>query len=124
MGSLKSCAACLAADSKLRNEIAVALLTLASDVAKQTLATTKHLEQPLAGRIIVDVLLLLASFYYSDHFHTIIRNFGFVLSTILIKLSFSVSGILNNALIIGSVLFGLLILYIHQLYERAHLTSR
>lgn len=74
--------------------------------------------------IIVDVLLLLASFYYSDHFHTIIRNSGFVLSTILIKLSFSVSGILNNALIVGSVLFGLLILYIHQLYERAHLTSR
>jgi F0F1-type ATP synthase membrane subunit c/vacuolar-type H+-ATPase subunit K len=73
--------------------------------------------------IIVDVLLLLASFYYSDHFHTIIRNSGFVLSTILIKLSFSVSGILNNALIIGSVLFGLLILYIHQLYERAYPTS-
>lgn len=74
--------------------------------------------------IIVDVLLLLASFYYSDRFHTIIRNSGFVLSTILIKLSFSVSGILNNALIIGSVLFGLLILYIHQLYERADSASR
>lgn len=74
--------------------------------------------------IIVDVLLLLASFYYSDRFHTIIRNSGFVLSTILIKLSFSVSGILNNALIIGSVLFGLLILFIHQLYERANSASR
>ncbi len=61
MGSLKSCAACLAADSKLRNEIAVALLTLASDVAKQTLATTNHLEKPLAGRIIVDVLLKMAA---------------------------------------------------------------
>lgn len=74
--------------------------------------------------IIVDVLLLLASFYYSDHFHTIIRNSGFVLSTILIKLSFSVSGILNNALIVGSVVFGLFILYIHQLYERAHAMPR
>lgn len=69
--------------------------------------------------IIVDVLLLLASFFYSDRFHTIIRNSGFVLSTILLKISFSVSGILNNLLIIGAVLFGLLILYIHQLYEKA-----
>ncbi len=69
--------------------------------------------------IIVDVLILLASFYYSDRFHTIIRNSGFVLSTILIKVSFSVSGILNNMLILGSVLFGLLILFIHQLFEKA-----
>jgi hypothetical protein len=42
-----------------------------------------------------------------------------VLSTILIKVSFSVSGILNNLLILGSVLFGLLILFIHQLFEKA-----
>lgn len=70
--------------------------------------------------IIVDVLILLASFFYSDQFHTIIRNSGFVLSTILIKISFSVSGILNNILIIGAVLFGLFILYIHQLFEKAN----
>lgn len=69
--------------------------------------------------IIVDVLLLLASFFYSDKFHTIIRNSGFVISTILIKLSFSTTGIINNALIIGSVLFGLLMLLIHNMYERS-----
>lgn len=69
--------------------------------------------------IVVDVLILLSSFFYSDKFHTIIRNSGFVLSTILMKISFSVSGILNNVLIIGSVLFGLLILYIHQLFDSA-----
>lgn len=73
--------------------------------------------------IVVDVLLLLASFFYSDLFHTIMRNSGFVLSTILLKISFSVPGILNNALIIGSVLFGLLILNIHQLFEKAILTE-
>lgn len=71
--------------------------------------------------IIVDVLILLASFYYSDRFHTIIRNSGFVLSTILIKVSFSVTGNLNNLLILGSVLFGLLILFIHQLFEKAQM---
>lgn len=69
--------------------------------------------------IVVDVLILLTSFFYSDQFHTIIRNSGFVLSTILLKLSFSVSGILNNLLILGSVVFGLLILYIHQLFEKS-----
>ncbi|MFM7510819.1 MAG: hypothetical protein ACKO33_03520 [Bacteroidota bacterium] len=69
--------------------------------------------------IIVDVLLLLASFYYSDQFHVIIRNSGFVLSTILIKLSFSVAGPVNNILVVSSVLFGLLILYITQLYEKS-----
>jgi hypothetical protein len=68
--------------------------------------------------IVVDVLILLASFFHSDRFHTIIRNSGFVLSTILIKISFSVSGILNNVLIVGAVLFGMLILLIHQQFER------
>lgn len=68
--------------------------------------------------IIIDVLLLLLSFFYSDEFHKIIRNSGFVISTILIKISFSVSGIVNNALIIGAVLFGYLILVIHDLYEK------
>ena len=68
--------------------------------------------------IIVDVLILLASFFYSDRFHTIIRNSGFVISTVLIKVSFSVSGILNNALILGSVTFGILIMYMHGLFEQ------
>jgi hypothetical protein len=68
--------------------------------------------------IIVDVLLLLASFFYSDQFYKIIRNSGFVISTILIKVSFSVDGILNNLLIVGAVLFGYLILIIHNMYEK------
>jgi hypothetical protein len=67
--------------------------------------------------IIVDVLLLLSSFFYSDQFHKIIRNSGFVISTILIKVSFSVEGVVNNALIIGAVLFGFFILLIHNKYE-------
>jgi len=69
--------------------------------------------------IIVDVLLLLASFFYSDKFHKVIRNSGFVISTILIKVSFSVTGIVNDALVIGAVLFGFLILLIHNMYEKS-----
>jgi hypothetical protein len=67
--------------------------------------------------IIIDVLLLLFSFFYSDKFHKIIRNSGFVISTILIKVSFLSSGIVNNVLIISAVLFGYIILIIHNLYE-------
>jgi NADH:ubiquinone oxidoreductase subunit 6 (subunit J) len=67
--------------------------------------------------IIIDVILLLFSFFYSDSFHKIIRNSGFVISTILIKLSFSVHGIINNALILGAVVFGFLILIIHNSYK-------
>ncbi len=68
--------------------------------------------------IVTDVLLLLFSFFYSDEFHKIIRNSGFVISTILIKMSFSVEGIVNNLLIIGAVLFGYLILVMHDLFEK------
>ncbi len=68
--------------------------------------------------IIVDVLLLLASFFYSDKFHTIIRNSGFVISTILLKISFSSVGIVSNLLVVGAVLFGYLILLVHNLYEK------
>jgi len=68
--------------------------------------------------ILVDVLLLLMSFVLTDKFHTVIRNSGFVISTILIKLSFSVVGLLNAALTVTAVLFGVAILWLHNQYER------
>ena len=68
--------------------------------------------------IIVDVVLLLFSFFHTDEFHKVIRNSGFVISTILIRLSFSVSGLLNTALIVSALLFGLLILVIYNRFEK------
>lgn len=68
--------------------------------------------------IVVDVLLLLVSFFYTDSFHKVIRNSGFIISTILIRLSFSTDGLLNNILIVSSILFGLLILIIHNKFEK------
>jgi hypothetical protein len=68
--------------------------------------------------IISDVLLLLLSFFHTDAFHKVIRNSGFVISTILIRLSFSVSGITNTALIVVAILFGLLVIVIHNQYEK------
>lgn len=68
--------------------------------------------------ILTDVLLLLFSFFHTTEFHVFIRNSGFIISTILIRISFSIEGILNNALIIVSVLFGVLILWITQQYDK------
>lgn len=79
-------------------------------------------EQFFSLLIMVDVVLLLISFFYTDQFHKVIRNSGFIISTILIRLSFSVDGLLNNTLIIAAVIFGLLILIIHNKFEQ-HMES-
>jgi len=67
--------------------------------------------------ILVDVVLLLISFFYTNKFHKIIRNSGFVISTILIRMSFGVNGLISTILIVSAVLFGLAILTIHNKYE-------
>ena len=74
-------------------------------------------EQFFTILIIADVILLLVSFFYTDEFHKVIRNSGFIISTILIRLSFSVTGLLNTALIVTAIVFGLLILMIHNKFE-------
>ena len=68
--------------------------------------------------ILVDVVLLLISFFYTDKFHKIIRNSGFVVSTILIRMSFGVSGLTSTILIVLAVLFGLAIIMIHNKFEK------
>jgi hypothetical protein len=73
--------------------------------------------------ILVDVVLLLISFFYTDQFHKIIRNSGFVISTILIRMSFGVSGLINTILIVAAVLFGLAIIIIHNKYEKNSLPN-
>lgn len=67
--------------------------------------------------ILVDVLLLLFSFLHSDKFNRVIRNSGFIISTILIKLSFSTEGIMNILLIVMAIVFGVILLKIHNLYD-------
>ena len=67
--------------------------------------------------ILVDVFILLLSFQYTDRYHQIIRNTGFIISTILLRLSFSVSGLSSVILLVIGVLFGLIILKIYRLSE-------
>ena len=71
--------------------------------------------------ILVDVLLLIFSFFNSDSFHTIIRNSGFIISTILIRISFMANGLTNVILILSSLLFGLFILLIYNECEKRNL---
>jgi Ca2+/Na+ antiporter len=74
-------------------------------------------EQFFSILIIAEVILLLFSFFHTDEFHKVIRNSGFIISTILIRISFSVDGLVNTLLIVFAVIFGLLMLYIHNKYE-------
>ncbi len=67
--------------------------------------------------ILADVLLLLISFLRTDRFSMVIRNSGFVVSTILIKVSFGTEGLLTNVLVVVAVLFGVAILAIQKRYD-------
>ena len=68
--------------------------------------------------ILADVFILLLSFQYTEKYSQLIRNTGFIISTILIRLSFSATGLTNVLLIISSVLFGLIILKIYESYQK------
>ncbi len=72
--------------------------------------------------ILADVFILLLSFQYTERYSQLIRNTGFVICTILIRLSFGTDGLTNVVLIVSSVAFGLLVLRIYQATE--HLEKR
>jgi len=91
--------------------------TTSADVAFQNLNNV-FFEQFFTVLIIVDVFLLLFSFFHTDEFHKVIRNSGFIISTILIRLSFSVTGLMNTVLIIAAVVFGLVMFFIYNKFEK------
>ena len=68
--------------------------------------------------ILADVFILLLSFQYTEKYSQLIRNTGFVICTILIRLSFASKGLTNILLIVSSVIFGLAILRIYQAFEK------
>jgi hypothetical protein len=74
--------------------------------------------------IMSDVLILLLSLLYSDDFPTIIRNSSFVISTILLKLSFAASPGLSQLFITCGVGFGVLMLYVTNAYYRLELDQK
>ncbi|NBC67174.1 MAG: hypothetical protein GVY07_16150 [Bacteroidetes bacterium] len=70
-----------------------------------------------AALIIVDVLILVASFRYTDRYSLLIRNTGFVITTVLIRISFSAEGLANVLLLVTGVAFGVIVLYLFSLYD-------
>jgi hypothetical protein len=73
--------------------------------------------------ILTDVVILLISFRYTEEYSKLIRNTGFIIATILIRLSFSAEGFLNIILILTGVGFALLILQIFNAMENPKLDS-
>ena len=68
--------------------------------------------------ILVDVFILLISFRYTERYSQLIRNTGFIISTILLRLSFAATGIVSVVLIATGILFGLIILAIFKRMEK------
>jgi len=68
--------------------------------------------------ILVDVFILLISFQYTERYSQLVRNTGFIISTILLRLSFNADGLTSIILLISGIIFGLIILYIYNKMER------
>ena len=97
---------------------ALDLFTAQQDVSSIKSINAIFFDQFFTVLILVDVLLLLFSFYYTDKFNKIIRNSGFIVSTILIRMSFGVKGLISTILVLVAVLFGLAIISIHNKFEK------
>ena len=78
----------------------------------------KFFDNFFAMLIISEVLLLMFTFNLTDRFSKIIRNSGFIISTILLKMSFMTEGVYNIVIINIAVAFGVAMLAIHQLFQR------
>ena len=70
--------------------------------------------------ILVDVLLLLISFRYTERYSQLIRNTGFIISTIMLRLSFAAVGLTSIILLISGILFGVVILAIYKKMEKVN----
>jgi len=67
--------------------------------------------------ILADVVILLISFRFTEEYSKLIRNTGFIIATILIRLSFGATGYFTILLILTGVTFALLILQIYNAME-------
>ena len=77
--------------------------------------------------ILSDVLVLLLSYGLTKENFKLLRNTGFVISTVLIRISFSTQGFYNSVFIITGALFGLAILKIYYEFvrvDKAHYLSQ
>lgn len=73
--------------------------------------------------ILVDVFILLISFQYTERYSQLIRNTGFIISTILLRLSFSAKGLTSIILLVSGITFGIIILAIYNQMEKVPKTN-
>lgn len=73
--------------------------------------------------IFTDVMLLLISLLHTHQFSLVIRNSAFIISTILIKMSFGIDGIVSTILTVVAVTLGVLILAIQNKYNQLNLSA-
>ena len=66
--------------------------------------------------ILSDVLILLLSYGLTSNHFKLLRNTGFVISTILLRLSFGAKGVMNALLIVLGGLFGYAIIRLYYSY--------
>lgn len=92
--------------------------TLVEFVKSSKPATKEFFSNFFTILILNDVVVLLFSFAITDEFPKVMRNSGFVISTILIKLSFNIDGLGSHLLVIMSAVFGTVILAMYKLYGK------
>lgn len=74
-------------------------------------------EDLFSAMIFTDVFLLLLSMYYTSSYKFLIRNAGFVVSTVLIRLSMSLEQPLNSLVAISAMVCGCSVLAIYFLFH-------
>lgn len=68
--------------------------------------------------IFTDVLILILSLLLSDSYHLVVRNAGFVIATILLRVSLSMTKPFDVVLAMVAVLFAILVLLIYKYHSR------
>lgn len=67
--------------------------------------------------IIIDVLILLMSYPFTTSYAQVMRNTGFVITTVLLRLSFTSAPGLDILLVVGAITFALLTLAVYNRIE-------
>ncbi|MEM9983521.1 MAG: hypothetical protein AAF804_00365, partial [Bacteroidota bacterium] len=66
--------------------------------------------------IFVDVCILILSLLYSQRFSQIMRNSGYIISTVVIRVSFSADRFTNLMLLLFAISFGVLVAWVYNWY--------
>ena len=72
--------------------------------------------------ILADVLVLLFSYGITQENFKLLRNTGFIIATILMRISFSATGVLNVTFILAGSLFGYLILLFYYKFVESQVS--